>query len=282
MKYKIENELLLIEIESFGAELQRMYSKKDNHEYLWNGDPTIWKGRAPVLFPIVGALVQDMYLYKNQKYTMKKHGFARGTEFELVTQRETVLELFFSDSEKTFEIFPFHFCLNVRFTLEGTKLTVSHTVTNTGREEMWCSLGAHPAFRCDLGDKLVFEKEDTIGAFRLKGGLLSKEKEPFMEQTDTWEIKADSFAKDAVILEDIPSKLVMLERQEGHNIRFDFNAPYLGIWAKPGASYVCLEPWFGVDDTHTHNGNFVQKKGIKRLEAGESLTLTYVVEAIAM
>ena len=278
MKYKIENELLLVEIESFGAELQRMCAKKDNHEYIWTGDPTIWKGRAPVLFPIVGVLAQNMYLYKNKKYTMKKHGFARDTEFELATQNENVLELFFSDCEKTFEIFPFHFRFNVRFALEGAKLTVSHTVTNTGLEEMWFSLGAHPAFRCDLGDKLVFEKEDTIGAFRLENNLLTEKKEPFTEQTDTWYIKADSFDKDAVILEDFPSKTVMLERQEGHNIQFDFNAPYLGIWAKPGAPYVCLEPWFGLDDTPTHNGDFTQKKGIERLDAGKSLTLTYVVE----
>ena len=281
MNYTIENEFLKIEIDSLGAELQAIRAKDDNHNFLWNGNPAIWAGRAPILFPIVGAMPQDKYLYKGKAYTMLKHGFARRSEFSLSAKTDTSLELTLRDSAETLLNFPFSFRLDIRFSLNGKKLTVSHTVTNEGDDVMWFSLGAHPAFVCDLGDTLRFETKETIGAHRLIDDLLTEHQEPFLDDSDIWTIKSDSFDLDAQILEGLNSKAVTLERQSGRNLRFGFNTPFLGIWAKPGAPYVCLEPWFGVDDTPTHDGDFTKKKGIENLPPQETLTLTYDVEIVS-
>ena len=43
--------------------------------------------------------------------------------------------------------------------------------------------------------------------------------------------------------------------------------PYLGLWtpADKAAPFLCIEPWAGVMDTATHDGNLESKPGIQRL-----------------
>jgi len=279
MRYTIQNEALLAEVDDLGAELRILRTKADGHDFLWCGDPAMWGRVAPVLFPFVGGLKDDSFKYQNKKYTMQKHGFARKTVFSLSEQTAESLVMTLTDSPETMEGFPFPFRLDVRFTLEGGSLTAAHTVTNTGGAEMWFSLGAHPSFACDLGDVLRFEKAETLDAYRLENDLLTAP-ELFLNGSDAWRIQADSFLADAQILENPSSRSITLERQNGRGVRFGFNTPYLGIWAKPGAPYVCLEPWFGVDDHPDHNGELTAKKGIQRLAAGECLTLTYTIETL--
>jgi len=279
MRYTIENEALIAEIDDKGAELRVLRAKADGYDYLWSGDPAVWAGTAPILFPFVGGLIHGSYQYQGQTFAIRKHGFARQSTFTLSEQTTSTLVLTLTDTAEALANYPFPFRLDIRFALEGNRLTATHTVTNKGNADMWFSLGAHPAFACEAGDIMRFETPETIEAYRLDNDLLTGT-EPFLTNSDTWPLSSADFTKDAYILEGLASKAIILERENARNLRFWFDAPYLGIWAKPGARYVCLEPWFGVDDAPQHDGDLTTKKGIQRLNAGDHRTLTYMVDTL--
>ena len=47
MEYILENEQLKVTVSDAGAEIRSIVGKKTGTEYLWQGDPTYWAGRAP-------------------------------------------------------------------------------------------------------------------------------------------------------------------------------------------------------------------------------------------
>ena len=83
MLHKIENEYLTCEIDDMGAQLHSLVSKENGKEYIWYGRTEIWYGQAPVLFPIIGQLIDDTYYYNGVKYTMPKHGLASKLPFKV-------------------------------------------------------------------------------------------------------------------------------------------------------------------------------------------------------
>ena len=90
MNTVLENENLKLVISTFGAEIQQIINKKNEKDYLWNGDKAFWGRRAPVLFPFVGAVKNKEYEYDGKKYAMGQHGFARDMEFELIEKTDVV------------------------------------------------------------------------------------------------------------------------------------------------------------------------------------------------
>ena len=280
MSHFIENELYSVEIEELGAELRSIHCKSDNYNYMWKGDSVIWGGCSPILFPIVGRLKDGFYRYQGKIYKMEKHGFAAKSKFKVHISEKDSIEYILESSEELLKQYPFPFRLVVRFALKNNCLNVSHTVFNTGETDMWFSIGAHPGFACDIGDFLRFNKSENIKAYRLQNDLLGNS-ETFLDGQDFWQIKKDSFDNDAYILEGLKSSCVSLERKNSpHGINFHWDSPYLGIWSRPNADFVCLEPWFGVDDSLEHNNNLEEKIGIQKLSSNKNFTLSYTIELL--
>lgn len=139
-----------ISVNARGAELDSLFSKETNIEYLWSGDQKFWSKKSPLLFPIVGTLKQNTYYYNNKPYNLSRHGFARESEFSLSDHTDVSATLSLSDSEQTLANFPFPFKLDVVYSVEGTTVHVKYKITNTGSDNMYFSIGAHPAFRVPL------------------------------------------------------------------------------------------------------------------------------------
>ena len=262
-----------------GAQL-RSLSSADGHAYLWSGDPSVWAGTAPVLFPFVGKLNGDEYHFAGARYPMEKHGFARNQPFDLLEHTPSSVVLRLQHSPATLAVYPFPFRLDVRFSLDGNCLSAEHSVTNIGDAPCFFSLGAHPGFRCDMGDELVFSHPETPETYRLVCGS-PVQTTPMLTDARVWPITSHAFDDDAYILVNPRSESIELRRAHSpHHVHFFFHAPYLGIWAKPGAPYVCLEPWLGVDDFPQHDGDLTRKRGIQQLAPGETCTLTYGVQCL--
>lgn len=278
MEYTLKNDFLQLSVSDFGAEMQSIKSCETQREYLWQGDATVWGGRSPLLFPIVGRMVDDKLKTEEGAFVMPKHGFARKSTFTVNSHSENSLVLLLTDNEETARIYPYKFELTVSYSLFEKVLVVSFSVRNTDRKKIYFSIGAHPGFNCTMGDVLEFEEKETAETFLMNSeGYLFK-KEMLLDDTNQLIIKPYTFKKDALMLEGLKSKSVMLKTEDSH-IKVSFwGAPYLGIWAKPGAKFVCLEPWFGINDWQQADYPFENKPGVLGLKVDETFDFSYSIE----
>ncbi|MDR1927691.1 MAG: aldose 1-epimerase family protein, partial [Oscillospiraceae bacterium] len=136
MLYHIENEALFAAIDSKGAQLHSLKSRSTKTEYLWQGNPAVWYGQAPVLFPFVGQLKNGSFFYDGREYFMKKHGFARISEFRPLQVQGGCAEFLLESSSETLRCYPFAFSLLLRYELCGSTLTATAQVKNTDEKEM--------------------------------------------------------------------------------------------------------------------------------------------------
>lgn len=283
MYFKIENEKYVAEINETGAELHSWGKKRRGEQYIWEGNPDIWYGQAPILFPIVGRLLDDKYRFGGKEYTMPKHGFARKSVFTPVSVSGNKAVLSLKSSEATRENYPFDFELLVSFELDGKTLRSTNTVINKGAGTMYFSIGAHPGFKCAMGDYLRFEKKETVGTEKIDADSINMEESiPLLDYEDTVTITPEIFLDDALILNGLKSETVTLGSPgDGDRLLFKFGrAPFLGIWAKPGTPYVCIEPWYGVNDGRTYRDDISQKRGIVALKGFRIFTQEWSVTAL--
>lgn len=278
MIYKVENEVLSIEVKKKGAEVCSIFYKEHQLEYLWQADPKVWARHAPVLFPIVGQVQDGAYVYKNNQYHMSQHGFARDSEFELTDRTANSLTLRLAFDKSSLLIYPFRFKLVIQYVLEEQRLTSNYQVHNLDHEEMYFSLGLHPGFTCPVEPHLLFsdyylefDQVEAVDCLTLDRSLLNnKTLANFINNSQRVALNHSLFDNDALIFENLASSSVSLKTDQSN--RFvkvgieDF--PYLGIWSKPDINvpYVCIEPWYGITDEKDSEKTYDQKKGIQRLD----------------
>ena len=279
MFYNAENEFFTLAVNEIGAELNSLKSKKTGIEYIWCGDEKVWYGQSPILYPIIGRLLEDKYTLDGVEYSMEKHGIVRKKPFELKEQTADSLTFIKTQNEETLKQYPYNFEFKITFQLTKKGLKVTHKITNTDNKTMFYSFGAHPGFNCEIGDYLEFSDDTELLTERIDHeSILIEEKFPVKMDNNKIVLTPELFIDDALILSDFKSKNIKI-KSNNHNrvISFDFDSPFLGIWAKPNAPYVCLEPWWGVNDDYDKKADLSQKRGIMALESGASKEYTWEV-----
>ena len=278
----LKNEMLTVLINTFGAELSSICCNETSREYIWQGDPAVWSGRSPILFPIAGRLKADSYLYDNKTYCLPKHGFARKSEFSIITADSTKVVFAMKENEKTLAVYPFPFLLTAEYSLNGKSLTVKNTVHNNGKNTMYFSFGAHPAFNLEIGDSVVFSEKETFKTALFDSYGLRDGEKTLAEDTDRLVIDAHIFDNDAVFFENMKSTSAKVVSADGEEIiKMTYGkVPFLGLWAKPNAPYVCIEPWFGICDDKNVSGKIEEKPHIIALEPKEDFVFTYTIEIL--
>ena len=272
-------------INPLGAELSSLRDA-DGRELMTNADPAFWSGRAPLLFPIVGRLMGDKYRLDGEEYPLPQHGFARRQRFALTAQTANRAVFRLSDNDATRAVYPFAFTLDAAFTLAGATLATDITVANTGDRDMPASFGFHPAFawplpfgRSRADHRIVFEKREPAELSAIvPGGWIAPETWP--SPLDGRELKLDDamFERDAVVWDRIESESLRYDGGEGPGLDIGFaGMPRLGIWTRPGARFVCIEPWHGIADRQGFDGEIWDKPGILRFAPGEARTFSMQV-----
>jgi galactose mutarotase-like enzyme len=283
MEVIIENSGLQATLNSKGAELVSMQSKTTNREYIWDGNPGFWGKHSPVLFPIVGTLKDNFYVYENKKYELSRHGFARDLEFEVIQKTENQATLSLKASEFTKANFPFEFELQISYTLENLELKIGYSIINHGNHKMPYSIGAHPAFALPENFEnytLEFEKQEYLDCFVLENDLIASSY-PISLIEKKMPLTYSIFEKDALIFKKIDSKKITILENDLPllSIKFD-DFKNLGIWTKTDAKFICLEPWLGYSDTSTANGNIFDKEGIIILESKQNDSFEFSIEIL--
>jgi galactose mutarotase-like enzyme len=266
-------------INPLGAELSSLCDG-EGREYMTDADPAFWTGRAPLLFPVVGALNGGRYRLGDREYALPRHGFARTSRFELVAQSEAAATFRLTDSAETRAAFPFAFVLDMAFAVVGDRLEMEARVHNPASGSLWFSFGFHPAFAWPLpggaakaAHRLVFADCEPEGVRRIDpaSGLLLAGHAPSPVAGDTLAPNPAMFEADALIWDALRSRRCTWGADGGSRIELGFpDTPMLGVWQKPGAAYLCIEPWQGIADPVDFCGDFRVKPGVVELDGGET------------
>jgi galactose mutarotase-like enzyme len=274
----ISSDNLTAEIDPLGAQLSSLKTHAAL-DLLWNGDPKVWAGRAPLLFPIVGVLEGGTYQLGTKRYPLARHGFARGKFFSIDSTSSSAAVFRLIADESSLQVYPFQFELEVRYELNAATLSVTTWIRNRGNTAMPASFGYHPGFRWPLpfgharsSHFIEFESDEPAPARRIdSAGLLTPERHPTPIMQRRLALADSLFQDDVLIFDQINSRSVLYGSDEGPRVKIGFpDAPYLGVWTKPGAPFICIEPWHGVTDPEGFSGDFHDKPGVFVLEGGGS------------
>lgn len=283
----LKNNQLTVKINPKGAELSSLFNIENQMEYLWNADPTFWGKSSPVLFPIVGALKNDIYRFEGKEYTLPRHGFARDREFIVEKSEENSITFLLTHDENTLKVYPFKFEFRLIYFLKNNSLNVTYSVKNVGENKMYFSVGGHPAFAVPLAEDtayddyyLEFNKTENFKRWGLTAnGLIERQPFDFMKDTSQLNLTKELFYEDAIVFKNLESTSVILKSDKANRqLKLDFeDFPYIGIWAAKDADFVCIEPWRGIADSTNHDQELTEKEGIEGLDKGDIFEKTWRV-----
>jgi galactose mutarotase-like enzyme len=271
----ISNGTLSAQINPLGAELTSLRDA-EGRELMTDANPAFWTGHAPILFPVIGRLSGDVLRIDGRDYPMKQHGFARHSLFEVAAQEKDSALFRLVASDTTRAQYPFEFVLDVAFTISESVLSVDVTIANPGAEPLPASLGFHPAFAWPLPyggaraeHRILFDADEPGEIVQLSDGLFAGRR-PAPLNGRTLVLDDALFAQDALIWDPVRSQGVTYGAASGQQLRIDFpDTPSLGIWTKPGAAFLCIEPWHGHADPAGFTGDFRDKPGIFEVAPGD-------------
>jgi galactose mutarotase-like enzyme len=267
-----------------GAELRSYQHTATSRELIWQADPAFWAGSAPVLFPIVGRLKNDAYEFEGRQFAMGGHGIVRKRAFKVLRHEPAELEFCFSETEETLLEYPFRFELHVTFRLQGARLLIDYCVKNNDDRPMPFSIGSHPAFALRKDSNfseysIEFSEPETLDLYRLDGTLISQSVQSrYLNNARFLVLQDDMFETDALIFKHIRSDAITLVDNKTNQpvITVDTGgAPHLGIWSKPNADFLCIEPWHGYSDSVNASGRLQDKLAMKWLDPGYSFDAGY-------
>lgn len=284
MHTKISNSKLSVQIKSKGAELFSLKNNVTQREFIWEGNSDFWGKHSPVLFPIVGTLKNNTYIFENKEYQLPRHGFARDLEFKIVYQTENEVIFSLSSDENTAKLFPFKFELQMHYILIDATLKLSYSVKNLDNKTLPFSIGAHPAFALPFefeNYSLQFEHQETLKSCTLENDLLSDKTFEIKLENKNLPLSYSLFANDALIFKTLKSKFITIVETENPILKISFSDfENLGIWTKPNAKFICIEPWLGYSDTIHSNGNLSEKDGIQIVKENQTFCCSFSIEIL--
>jgi galactose mutarotase-like enzyme len=247
---RIGNEHVTVEVSPLGSEMQSIVTS-DGRSWLWDGDAAFWNGRSPVLFPMVGRAPNDHVSIDGQRYPMGQHGFARRSEFELTDSGPDFCRFELRSSQASQSIYPFAFRLMLEHRVVGRAVSVTAEVSNLDHRPMPFGIGFHPAFvwplpGCEGREHwVVLDNGGEPALVRLSGGLVKPDKLPSPFKAGELVLEQGLFTSDAMLFPEGAGAGLRYGAVD-RAIRFTWeNLPNFALWSKPGAPFVCLEPWHG-------------------------------------
>lgn len=290
---ELKNNILKVNISrDKGSQLSNII--KNNKEYIWQKDAYYFDASSPLLFPIIGRLKDNKYIYDNKEYSLNIHGFCSSglKNLDLIehTSSKALFELMYN--EFSLNLYPFKFKLHIIYELIKNTVQITYRVYNLDDKKIYFQIGAHTAFNCPLDNNkfddyyLEFEKEENLNTFRLnEKGLILDDKE-FIKNGKEINLDYSLFDKDALIFTNLNSSYVCLKSKKNNSqIKCNFsNFPYLAFWTQrednKKGKFICIEPWSGIADYHDSNYILKNKKAINTLDIDKVYENSYSLEFI--
>ncbi len=290
MIHKINNGNIYISVDGLGAEL-RSICDVHGTEFLWQGDPKVWEGQSPTIFPIVGRQKDDIYIYDGKEYFIENHGFATACNFRVHEKYSDKLVLRLEQNKYTLERYPFEFCFDVCYELSDNSLYVRFKITNNSKKPMPYAVGGHPGFRVPIEEDeqfedyyLRFDQVETCQAPHLIRDAMAEAENyiPVLENSQYVKLTHDMFNKGVLVLETLKSRGVeLLSQNSGKGIRMDFEGfDNLALWQMNNGNFLCIEPWTSPGSFTDESRLLEKRKGIIMLPPGETAEHGYKITLI--
>lgn len=285
MDYVIKNGLLEASFNLKGAELKSLIY--NGNEYMLN-DEKYWGYTSPLLFPVIGKLVNGFTIIDGIKYEIPKHGIMRNAKFELLNKTDNEIKFIFKSNKETLKVYPYKFDLILTYKLEDKKLLSKIEVVNNDIKPMYFNLGLHPAFI--LKDnfesyKIEFEKsENTMLPTVESNGTINFEKiDRELKVEKYMPLKYEDYKVDAVILRNCESRNVSLLNENNKGIKFNFEGfNTVAFWTPNNLNspFICIEPWIGYASKTQDSDEFLEKDYLIELKENKKTELNYYFELI--
>ena len=279
---ELKNEALAICVAEMGAELQSI-KDREGREYMWQAGEQ-WPRHSPILFPIVCSVNNNTYVVDGKEYHLPRHGFARDTQFTVISQTGEKVTLALHDTDETLQVYPYHFNLAVTYRLEGNKVHVIWHVENTDTREIHFQIGGHPAFKVPGGklEGLVkLDNEEPLDVLKsYADGSHDMVEIPLEADRGVMKINDNFFRNDSVKIHKSQTRRAMLMDTNGKPaVTVDYKAPVCAFWSPYGkqAPFVCIEPWYGIGDPRGFKGEFKDKPLMNHLLPGASFMSRYSI-----
>lgn len=275
----LKNDFITVEINTKGAELKSII--KEGFNFIWEIDEKYWNKTSPILFPIIGRLLNDSYKINNNEYFLERHGFARDYEFEIIEQSNSFIIFSLEENDQTLSKFPFQFKLQLKYELIDNQLTLEYKVKNYSSTNMPFNIGAHPAFKLpnDINYySLHFNNDENFETNELEGDYFSGKTKIIENNKNMIKLNENLFENDALVFKNISSNKITLLYKNAEYISLEMqNFTSLGIWKKPHAPFLCIEPWTGFADSKDASGNIFEKSGIQILQPNQEFKCIFKI-----
>lgn len=287
MLFKLHYCGAVAEIDTIGGEMISYQTPKGT-SCLWNGNPEIWPGHAPHLFPIIGTLAHGAHQCEQHNFSMTKHGFLRNTEFTLVAKNENSLTLLRSENKESLSQYPFLFDFFVTHTLSDHGFSTNYKIVNRGACTMPFCIGGHPSFACPIFAEEKFTDYDLIlHAVNSNIALLARDDTPLLEtscvplpiQNSVLHLSHKLFDDGVLIFKASDCHAVTLRsRRSRYSMRLSFpDFPNFALWSfcNKQAPYLCIEPWHGLPCIKNESSVLAEKPFCILLAAGSEKKFGY-------
>jgi galactose mutarotase-like enzyme len=269
------------EIATLGAELRSFAVA--GHDLLWVPDADLWADTCPVLFPVIGRIIDDTLRVGDRAYPMPPHGFAMTSRFSLVDQSPDSCTMELRSDETTRGHYPYDFALRLNYRLSQAGLTVRAEIANLGDEVMPASFGLHPGFRWPLlpdvpkeEHLLSFAEAGPIAFSRPIDRLVGPDRHDLPLEGRTLRLAPSLFEKSGIALLDLRERSLRYHtKDERAGIRITFpDMNRVMVWSRPGGDFLCIEPLLGHADPVGFAGDIHEKPGMAHIPPRTSLTLS--------
>ncbi len=286
--YILKNEELTAIFSAHGAELISV--RRGGCEYIWQGDPTYWKGKAPMLFPICGRLYKGQYTYGGTVYELPNHGFMRNSEFLMTELCDDRICFMLEANAATRAVYPFAFRLTVTHLLQGARILTQVTIANTGKNGILpAAFGAHPGFNIPLDGNGAFEdyylefgevcSPDLIE--QSDAGFLTGRRRAYpLIDGKRINLRHSLFDIDSTFLSRVADSITLKSDRTERRVTLSYpDMPYLGIWHAPrtDAPYLCIEPWCGLPAFDGEVDDLAHKHDMFRILPGSEKTVAFSI-----
>jgi len=284
MTYTLENGSFKVRVSNHGAELQGLYSKKTDREYLWQAAPETWGNHSLLLFPACGRVAYSRMICRGREYPLPMHGFAKDMDFTVTELKKDSISMEIHATEKTRAMFPYEFCLRVIFTLTEKEVVQTFEVETEGKDRMHFSLGAHPGFFCPivLGEKaadyaLTFDSDKEIVEYSYDPvtRLLLNEHRTFAAAGGEVPLSDGFFNNGPKVLGNVKARSVSLvSKSSGRYMKMGIEGfPFMCLWGLGGRmQIICIEPWCGTSDKNDTDFIWENKFGSESVLPGETFS----------